>query len=101
MALLKINNYKSGCDNIFYQKQPYKKEEIMKVFVWNRIRDVSDNYHSEGGLVVFAADEERARIIANETDCVSLSDSEIPNKVVDVAGTTEESVHTFPDAGCC
>jgi len=73
----------------------------MKVFVWDRIRDVSDNYHSEGGLVVFAQDEERARIIANETCGVSLSDEEIPNKVVDVDGTTQESVHTFPDAGCC
>lgn len=73
----------------------------MKVFVWNRIANVSQNYHSEGGLVVFAESEERARSIANETGEITIDESEMPDKVADVADTTEESIHSFPDAGCC
>ena len=37
----------------------------MKVFVWERADHVTDNWHTEGGLVVFAETEERARELAN------------------------------------
>ena len=73
----------------------------MKVFIWDRIDKVSDAYHEEGGLVVFANSEHDARLIANKTDGVNLKDDEAPTKICDVAEDVEESVHTFPDAGCC
>lgn len=36
----------------------------MKVFVWHQIDKCSDNYHEDGGVVVFAESEARAREIA-------------------------------------
>ena len=72
----------------------------MKVFIWGRINQCSGNYHSEGGVVVFASDEATARQIANNTDDVQISPEEMPDVVRDVVGGIE-AIYTFPDAGCC
>ena len=72
----------------------------MKIFVWKSINKVSDNYHEDGGLVVFAKDEARAREIANATDGVALKPTEAPDDVREMVDG-EEAVFTFPDAGCC
>lgn len=72
----------------------------MKVFVWDFVSHVSDNYHSEGGLVVFAETEERARELANSSSGCELSLEEMPCDVRDVVGG-DEMVFIFPDAGCC
>lgn len=72
----------------------------MKVFVWNRIENATGSYHSEGGLVVFADTEERARELANaECDC-ELKTEELPDDVREVIGGVE-CVYIMPDAGCC
>lgn len=71
----------------------------MKVFVWRRVDKCSDNYHSEGGVVVFAQDEERARTIANAVSGCAIKPEEQPDDVRDTAG--EEAVYIMPDAGCC
>jgi len=72
----------------------------MKVFVWERIEKCSDSYHPEGGVVVFAETEERARLIAKEkTDC-EISINEKPDDIREVLGG-EEKVYIMPDAGCC
>ena len=72
----------------------------MRVFVWNRIDKATANYHSEGGLVVFAGTEERARELANaERDC-ELKAEELPDDVREVMGGVE-CVYIMPDAGCC
>jgi len=72
----------------------------MKVFVWERIDNATDNYHSEGGLVVFAETEERARELANAQSGCKLMPEEAPDEVRDVDGG-EEKVFVMPDAGCC
>lgn len=72
----------------------------MKVFVWERIRHATGNWHPEGGLVVFASDIERARVLANATDGVELDLNESPDEERDVYGG-EERVVVMPDAGCC
>jgi len=72
----------------------------MKVFIWESVSAVSSNYHSEGGLVVFAETEERAREIANAESDIELEDKEMPNSIREVVGG-DEAVFTFPDAGCC
>jgi hypothetical protein len=33
------------------------KENVMKVFVWSYISNLTDSYHSGGGLIVFAETE--------------------------------------------
>lgn len=72
----------------------------MKVFVWERIDNATDNYHSEGGLVVFAETEERARELANAKNGCKLTPEEDPDEVRDVDGG-EEKVFIMPDAGGC
>lgn len=72
----------------------------MKVFVWERIEDCSGSYHSEGGVVVFAKDETRARELANEIPDCNISKDELPDYIRNVTGNGER-VFIFPDAGCC
>ena len=71
----------------------------MKVFVWNYIGSLTDNYHSGGGLIVFAEDEARAKALAI-AEGVSFDESETPDDVRVVDGG-DEKVYVMPDAGCC
>lgn len=72
----------------------------MKVFVWHEVIQCSDSYHSEGGVVVFAETEQRARELANAEPGCSIQPDEQPDEVRDVAGGSER-VYIMPDAGCC
>lgn len=72
----------------------------MKVFVWAYVDKCSDSYHTEGGVVVFADTEERAREIANAIEGCSIRSDEMPDEVRDVSGGNE-LVLIMPDAGCC
>lgn len=72
----------------------------MKVFVWQRVEKCSSNYHEEGGVVVFAENEERAREIANAQEGCFIQPKEKPDDVRDVTNG-EEKVFIMPDAGCC
>ena len=72
----------------------------MKVFVWHRVNQCSDNYHPDGGVVVFADSEERARELANAINGCSIKSDEFPDDVRDVVNGVEQ-VYIFPDAGCC
>lgn len=72
----------------------------MKVFVWSHVDQCTHHYHPEGGVVVFAEDESRARELANAEPGCSIRTDEQPNEVRDVAGG-EERVFIMPDAGCC
>ena len=71
----------------------------MKVFIWCDVETMSEYYHSNGGVVVFAETEDRAREIANVDGC-SIKPEEKPDEVRDVAGG-EEKVFYMPNAGCC
>ena len=72
----------------------------MKVFVWECVDQCSSNYHSDGGVVVFAESEQRARELANEKEGCSINPEEAPDDVRDVAGGSER-VFIMPNAGCC
>lgn len=72
----------------------------MKVFIWERVRQCSNNWHSEGGVVVIAESEERARELANSDEECDIKPEEAVSHVVNT-DATEEKVFIFPDAGCC
>jgi hypothetical protein len=73
----------------------------MRVYIWERIQELTDNYHSDGGLVVVAANLQRAIELA-EAEGVTFSDKEtIPTINYSVVADVEEKVFIFPDAGCC
>lgn len=71
----------------------------MKVFVWSYVASLTDNYHSGGGLVVFAETEERAFELAI-AEGVTFDKSDTPDDVRIVKGGAE-AVYVMPDAGCC
>ena len=71
----------------------------MKVFIWD-VAQCSDNYHSDGGVVVFAETEERARELANAEPGCEIQPDEMPHYVRDVLDG-DEHVEFFPNAGCC
>ncbi len=71
----------------------------MKVFVWSSIDKCTDNYHSGGGVVVFAEDEAAAREAAAVRGC-RISHHEAPDSVREVVGG-EPQVYVMPNAGCC
>jgi hypothetical protein len=72
----------------------------MKVFVWHRVDQCSDNYHTSGGVVVFAETEARAREIANATSGCAIKPEEAPDETRDCADSGER-VFVMPGAGCC
>lgn len=74
----------------------------MKVFIWDYVEKLTDNYHSDGGLVVIADNEQDARIIAMERGVVFKGDEELKTyKLDDTHLGMENEVFIFPNAGCC
>lgn len=72
----------------------------MKVFVWEWVNQCSDNYHSDGGVVVFAESESRARELANLKSGCNILPEELPTEVRECS-LGEELVFIMPNAGCC
>jgi hypothetical protein len=72
----------------------------MKVFIWESVSQATENYHSSGGVTVFAKSEKRARELANAKDGCLIAEAEKPDYVRAVSGE-EEKVFIFPNAGCC
>lgn len=80
----------------------------MKLFVWDRIKKVSDEYHEDGGLLIIAESEKRARQMAKEYVTyfyktiiypIDLKEHEKPTLIRECEGP--EFIITFPDSGCC
>jgi hypothetical protein len=88
----------------------------MTIFVWHSVRNLTTNYHDDGGLVVVAESLEAARDamrkVAAEPRSWSWSkdgtgepkpDCEAYARDPDVTGETTlpPCVWIFPNAGCC
>lgn len=74
----------------------------MKIFVWKRVYKVSDNYHDEGGLLVVAENEERAKELIGAEQNVIVTDEEWAEVITyELMDVEKERIITFPDAGCC
>lgn len=83
----------------------------MKVFIWNHIAELTDSYHSNGGLVVVANDLQHAIELAehygedddyNDGHRIKFTDDEKqPDNEYEIIGDVDPEVFVFPDAGCC
>ena len=74
----------------------------MKVFIWETIQELTDSYHSDGGLVVIAESVDVALAEAMKLGVVfSKEEEQIPDKVYELAGDAKPDVFIFPNAGCC
>ena len=74
----------------------------MRLFLFKRIDQVSENYHSEGGLVIVANNLDHARAIIMDMADIEPTDEEWAEVVTfDLAADYAPTVYVFPDAGCC
>jgi hypothetical protein len=77
----------------------------MKLFIWKSVRNLTENYHSDGGLVVVAKDLDDARIFLKnhlnyaEADCEAFTTD--PDATYELANNHINAFYVFPDAGCC
>ena len=73
----------------------------MFVYVFEGVQNLTNSYHSGGGLVVVAETVEQAVQMA-VTEGVSFDDAEIADVIAyQLAAPAEPRVYIFPDAGCC
>lgn len=74
----------------------------MQVFIFPHLEQVSGNYHTNGGAVIIAENDEKARQLAEQTDGLQISESEWQTaEVFTISGDAPPKVYIYPDAGCC
>jgi hypothetical protein len=72
----------------------------MKVFIWSYVENLTNSYHSSGGLVVIADNLQDAKILAMEKDVKFVGDEQ-PDVYELKDLEYKDDVFIFPDAGCC
>lgn len=74
-----------------------------RIFIWEYCNNVTEAYHTGGGVMIIADDLETARKnwIEEEKleDCELLTDD--PDETYELNGRPENKIIIFPDAGCC
>ncbi len=75
----------------------------MKLFLFENLEHVSDNYHDAGGAVVIAPDKKQAEKLIYHTDNLQVTPEEWDHVAeFELSGNTYiPEVIVFPDAGCC
>lgn len=71
----------------------------MKLYIWNYLEGLTDNYHSGGGLVIITDRDpnEAWRDYSSKGPLRELPEADTTVEVV----SDKEQVWVFPDAGCC
>lgn len=69
----------------------------MRAFLWENVDNVTDNYHSEGSVLVIASSLQAARKLSNLGDALK----ETPTASWELAGDPDPWCFIFPNAGCC
>lgn len=74
----------------------------MKIFVFEYLGQVSDNYHCGGGLVIIARDIEHAKEIISSDESISIKEEDWEKvESFNLADDVEPKFWVMPDAGCC
>lgn len=64
--------------------------------------DVSDRYHINGSLNIVAESPEMALELANKTNNVIITATDIKSCVsYELVGNPDPAIYVFPNAGCC
>jgi len=72
----------------------------MKVFIWERIKECTNNYHPEGGVVVIANTLKDAILLAKKEGAI-INVDEVPDFSQDLSEDYKEVAFIMPDSGCC
>ena len=81
----------------------------MNIYIWKRLNSITNNYHSQAGVVILAASLERAVTLIKEYQLEQHKDWKNKPDFEEICSPdftcntlfTEEQVFIFPDAGCC
>ncbi len=74
----------------------------MKIFIFNYINELTSSYHSGGGLVIIAKDQEHAKELISTDEYIKVTDSDWEEvKTYDLVGEPEPWIWVMSDAGCC
>ena len=71
-----------------------------KIWIFEYLEKVSNNYHEGGGLVVVSSNLEQAKFDVKAQKDIEVSDEDWSNAL---AGKTDlpKRIIVFPDSGCC
>lgn len=85
----------------------------MQIFIFQKVEKLTENYHTDGALVIVAEDLNAALTMAKEQKSpytwkdesypIKLTEEEIANVIFyDLAlPNVQPALFIFPDAGCC
>lgn len=73
---------------------------MKKLYIYEYVDDVSNNYHSGGGLVIITSGNP-SDVWRAERRNPDREDLGEPDRIIDVADTEADAVYPFQDAGCC
>lgn len=74
----------------------------MKLFIFEHLKQVSDNYHSEGGLAVIARDREHLEELILTDENIVIDEEEWDRVIIyDIDMEVGPRIFVFPNAGCC
>ena len=74
----------------------------MKVFILEYVDNLTERYHSEGGMVIIAKDLLQAKELILDDKYCNPTDEEWNNAIAyDLIDNPDPKVFIFPDAGCC
>lgn len=74
----------------------------MNAYIFINVEKLTSNYHSGGGLVIFARDVDHATELTRSDSNIEISDDEWSEvKVFKMADDVPPQLFKFPDAGCC
>lgn len=71
----------------------------MKIFIWERLENVSDNWHREGGLVIVAETLDEAKALVANNEYIKIDKA--PDYVYEISKEATKRFIVFPDSGCC
>jgi len=74
----------------------------MFIYIFESVRQVSDNWHGGGSVVVVAEDRNHAKRLIDATSFVEVTETDWEGvRFYPLEGPVKSEVFIFPDAGCC
>lgn len=83
----------------------------MKIFIFEQVRNLTNEYHKDGGLIIIEEDLESALNLAESYEDpasyrtrlnpIKLSPEEIKNVITYEVSANEPKLFIFPNSGCC
>ena len=79
---------------------------VKNVYVWDYVSGLTTHWHDGGGLLILAADMDRAKELfqieaSKEHTYLLRFPEDAPTSSWEVSDNEEDAIFVFPDSGCC